>query len=275
MFQRMVALPYEEYAQLSGNSKISQVKQPYDQQFHDLEKEYAKRENISDPFRRMLLQGETIDEMKALKEKMRNVIAVNSPKPYRTRASALFQGLESSLKFNERGEIYDEEGNLVPDSHVEDLIQYAVRDRRRDIIPKGWQQFISTLRKHNVPRYTLNRLTLDEVDGKAPVKTTVKTPFIFTGKTPASRREDFAATFKQPGRLGAPESALARKRPNFDFTPKKSESEVSAIKKPSGNPFETLKRNIADFDSPLKKKRRLLPARTRKRPKRYELTEDY
>ena len=278
MFQRMVALPYEEYAQLSGNSKINQVKQPYDQQFYDLEKEYAKQEHISNPFRRMLLQGETIDEMKALKEKMRKLIASNSPKPYRTRANALYQGLEPFLKFNERGEIFDEAGKLISDSHVEDLIQYAVRDRRRDIIPTGWPQFTSILRKHNVPRYTLNRLTLDEIDGKAPSSASVKTtPFVFTGKTPMSRREDSGVTAQQPARWGSPKSTMRRKRTELEFTPKKgrqrhSESDATPARKQSENPFDVLKRTVADFDTPpQKKKRRIQPTRRRLRPARFQL----
>ena len=283
MFQRMVAVPFEEYTQLSGNSRINQVKQPHDQQFHDLEKEYTKQDNISDPFRRMMLQGETIDEMKTLKEKkMRNMIAANSPKPYRTRANALYQGLEPFLKFNERGEIFDDEGKLVPDSHIEDLIQYAVRDRRRDIIPKGWQSFTSILRKHNVPRYTLNRLTLDEIDGRSSANAAVKTPFIFSGKTPVSRREDSGTTAKQSARWGLHESALSKKGIDADFTPKKSgrqrrhsDSDITPVKKQSGNSLDKLKRTIADFDMPLERKKRILPARRHVRPKRYRMTQDY
>ena len=46
MFQRMVAVPYEEYAQLSSNSKITEVKHPDDKRFYDLENEYASRGEI-------------------------------------------------------------------------------------------------------------------------------------------------------------------------------------------------------------------------------------
>lgn len=262
MFQRMVAVPYEEYAQLSGNSTINQVKQPEDQQFYDLEKQFANRGEISDPYRRMLLQGETIGEMKALKEKMRNRIASNSPKPYRSRASALFEGLQSFLKFNERGEIFDELGTVVSDSHIEDLIQYAVRDRRRDIVPKGWNQFTTILRKHNVPRYTLNRLTLDEIDGKTSTSSTMKSPlkksFIFTGSTPASRREDLGPTAKLTAR-----NKRQREDIHVDFTPKKAETTPSKKRK---NMFDVLKRNIAEFDTPQKKRRRVQPYRNRRPP---------
>ena len=146
MFQRMIAVPYEEYAQMSG-SKVDHVKHPDDYQFHDLEKRYANQEQIPDPYRRMMLQGETLDEMKQLKQTMRSIIASNSPKPYCSRANALFQGLESFLKFNDRGEILDDDGKVVPNSHVEDLIQYAVRDRRRNIVPVGWEHFTTLLKK--------------------------------------------------------------------------------------------------------------------------------
>ena len=276
MFQRMIAVPYEEYAQMSG-SKVDQVKHPDDHQFHDLEKRYANQEQISDPYRRMMLQGETLDEMKQLKEKMRNIIASNSPRPYRSRANALFQGLESFLKFNDRGEILDDDGKVVSNSHIEDLIQYAVRDRRRNIVPVGWEQFTTLLKKHNVPRHTLNRLTLDEIDGKGKSfefagKDKGKTPFIF-GSTPASRLSDDGKTVKQSDRW--PITARSRKRQNSasDSTPQKSnelrrtksDSQFTPTGKVSANPFNALKRKIADFESPPKKKARKYESRRRRR----------
>ena len=246
MFQRMIAIPYEEYAQLSG-SKIQHVKQPEDQQFYDLERKYTNQEHIPDPYRRMMLQGETLDEMKALKEKMRSHIVSNSPKPYRNRARALYQSVESFLKFNDRGEIYDDEGKLVPDSHLEDLIQYAVRDRRRDIVPAGWGQFTNLLRKHNVPRSSLNRLTLDEIEGIPP-----KTP-----ATPAARRQDMGATAAQPKRWPGLSTMRKRRRSesDIDLTPRKADKTT----------LEELKRDVSKFMTPAKAR----PKRFRKANSRY------
>ena len=63
-----------------------------------------------------------------------------------------------------KGEIYSDTGDLVPGSRLEDLIQHAVRDRRRNIMPKGWSEFLRILRDHNVPKFMLNRNTLDEME---------------------------------------------------------------------------------------------------------------
>ena len=230
MFQRMVAVPYEQYAQLNTAQGLRDVKQPLDGQFSALDKQYTDRVNVADPYRRMMLQGETLEEMKAMKERMRNVIVANSPKPYRNRAKALFDGLESIIKFNERGEILSDEGRAVPHSHVQDLIQYAVRDRRREVLPTGWKDFLSLMKKHNVPRHMLNRFTLDEMEGNMPAKH----PFVFG--TPAARQVDRSGTIV--------------KRP---ATKRKLEE----------NPFDAI---IANPTPKKRKKLRQLPVRERRVP---------
>lgn len=229
MFRRMVALPYDQYAQMNMTQSLQQVKQPYDVQFNTLNKQYEQRGNVADPYRRMMLQGETLEEMKVLKERMRNLIASNSPKPYRNRASSLFDGLESAIQFNERGEIMDEEGKVVPHSHVQDLIQYAVRDRRREVVPTGWNAFLEQIKRHNVPRHMLNRFTLDEMEGKKAVPK----PFVFG--TPAARRGDMAGTAVKR----APPPTASRKRASPDV-----------------NPFDVVKHSVANFSNPTPKKRR-------------------
>lgn len=161
MFQRLMAIPQEEYLQLTS---VQQARQPITQQFYDLEKRYQEGEHITEPYKRLLNQSETLNEMKNLKEKMRQGIITSTPKPYQTRAKSLFQSLEPFIKYNDRGEIYDEKSNIIPESRLEDLIQYAVRDRRRNIIPKAWSEFVTLLKKHNVPKSMLNHDTLREID---------------------------------------------------------------------------------------------------------------
>ena len=161
MFQRLVAIPQEEYAQLTA---VQQARQPITQQFYDLENKYRQEENIRDSYKRLSLQSETLDEMKRLKQKMREDIENNTPKVYQTRARMLYQSTEPFIKFNERGEIYDEHGTVIENSRLEDLVQYAVRDRRRDIMPVGWKAFVNVLRNNNVPKYVLNRYTVDELN---------------------------------------------------------------------------------------------------------------
>lgn len=168
-FQRMIAIPEEEYLQMST---IQNARQPLSQQFYNLESQHNKDSQIRDPYRRLVLQSDTLDDMKELKEKMRNYITVSTPKPYRSRAQALFENISSFLRFTERGEVYDKENNLIDNSRVEDLIQHAVRDRRRNISPTGWSTFLSLLREHNVPKSILNRDTIDEIEHFRDVKVT-------------------------------------------------------------------------------------------------------
>lgn len=182
-FQRMIAIPEEEYLQMSI---IQNARQPLSQQFYSLESQHNKDSQIRDPYRRLVLQSDTLDDMKELKEKMRNYITVSTPKPYRSRAQALFENISSFLRFTERGEVYDKENNLINNSRVEDLIQHAVRDRRRNISPTGWKTFLSLLREHNVPKSILNRDTINEIEHFTDVKVT--TPKVTVKKETTSSK---------------------------------------------------------------------------------------
>ena len=174
MFQRLVAIPQEEYMQLSS---VQQARQPITQQFYNVEKRYRDAEDIEEPYKRLVYQSEALDEMKDLKEKMRHGILEITPKPYQSRAKTLFQSLEPFLKFNERGEIYTENEQLIPQSRLEDLIQHAVRDRRRNLTPKGWKEFRNLLQLHNAPKFMLNRDTLDEMSKDEQLKKKATTDY--------------------------------------------------------------------------------------------------
>ena len=170
-FQRMIAIPQEEYLTMTS---VQNARQPLTQRFYNLENRYNEDENIKDPYRRLIMQSETLEEMKSLKDQMRNYLSVSVPKPYQNRAQALFRNLESFLRFNDKGEIFDKDNNVIDNSRVEDLIQHAVRDRRRNMTPTGWNQFVGLLQEHNIPKSILNRQTLDEMENRAiPKKTYV------------------------------------------------------------------------------------------------------
>ena len=160
-FQRMVVVPHEEYLAMTS---FQQVKQPLKRQFYDLENRYNIEEKEQDPYRRLHMQSNTLDLMKRVKEQMRHSLTISTPKPYRNRAQALYDTLENNIKFNERGEIYSDDGSLIDNSRLEDLIQHAVRDRRRNLTPTGWRNFLEILSSHNVPKSMLNRYTLDEME---------------------------------------------------------------------------------------------------------------
>ena len=61
-------------------------------------------------------------------------------------------------------------GDIIDNSRVEDLIQHAVRDRRRNMTPAGWKAFVTLLQEHNIPKSILNRQTLDEIENRATRK---------------------------------------------------------------------------------------------------------
>ena len=58
----------------------------------------------------------------------------------------------------------DKNNQTISQSRVEDLIQHAVRDRRRNMTLTGWSTFLDILREHNIPKSSLNRQTLDEME---------------------------------------------------------------------------------------------------------------
>ena len=201
-FQRMIAIPQEEYLAMST---MQNVKDPLAQQFYSTEKRYVEDTNIRDPYRRLVMQSITLDEMKMLKEQMRNSLGIATPKPYRNRAKGLFQFIESSLRFNEKGEIYAKDAQVIPGSRVEDLIQYAVNDRRRsNLKPEGWSDFLELLRDKNVPKNFLNRYTIDELEGKPTPLPVIKQEVI---KSPT------AVKSKQTKRVQPPRA----KKPNVEF----------------------------------------------------------
>ena len=160
-FQRMIVIPQEEYLQLSA---VQNARQPLTQQYYTLENKYQESQHIKDPYERLLTQSETLDDMKRLKEQMRNNIVISTPKPYQSRAKALYENVSNFIKFNDRGEIFDKENQVISHSRIEDLIQHAVRDRRRNMLPVGWSYFLNMLREHNIPKSVLNRDTLQELE---------------------------------------------------------------------------------------------------------------
>ena len=166
-YSQMVAIPRNEYTQLTT---VQNARQPLTQQLYKLESDYQANRLIPDAYRSIALQSETIEHMKDLKDQMRNYITTATPKPYRSRAEALFNSLESHLNVNKSGEIIKDDGGAIESSRVEDLIQHAVRDRRRPFSPIGWDYFVSLLKKYNVPRSSLNLETLRDL--QAPMKAT-------------------------------------------------------------------------------------------------------
>ena len=157
-FQRMVAIPQDEYMQLS-----SLPPNPLTQKMTALQHEYQTLpQSSSNAYDHMMRQGSVLEEMKLLKEKISNDISLGTPKPYRNRALSLYRSIEPHINLTQRGEFKVQDRGLE-NSRIEDLFQHAVRDRRRQFTPVGWKEFLHVLKEYNIPKSALNRATLDEL----------------------------------------------------------------------------------------------------------------
>ena len=182
-FERMVALPEEEYRQLRA---LRQTQNPLQNKFQTLSNEYVKQETIPDPYTRIQQQGETLNEMMDIKDQLRKRLVSMTPKPFQTRAQGLMRFVEDKVKVNEKGELLTDDNTVLHGSNITDLIQHAVRDRRRNMIPTGWDYFLNVLRGNNAPRMIMNYETLEDLNEPtitSPVKA-VKSPFKATESPP-------------------------------------------------------------------------------------------
>lgn len=165
-FERMVALPEDEYNLLRN---VQQANNPVQQQFSQLSTEYDRQRAIPDPYTRIHRQGETLDAMIRLKDELRDRLKLVTPKPYQSRAESLYDYLKNKLTFTDKGELMDD-GKAIADSNITDLIQHAVRDRRRNITPIGWKSFLSNLQHTNAPKMLLSYDTLEELRSPSAYK---------------------------------------------------------------------------------------------------------
>jgi len=168
-YSKMVVIPQEEYVQLTTLQSAQEVKnidQPITNQLKELTQKDMEIQKIKDPYRRMQLAAENIDERRQIRDKLRRFITLSTPRPYRVRAERLFDFIDPHVKFNERGEIIDETtGDVIRNSHIDDLLQYAVRDVRRKLgAPQGWTYFQKILSDQNVPHNIIGGPTVNELD---------------------------------------------------------------------------------------------------------------
>lgn len=159
-YQRMVAIPEQEYFQ---SRNMQQVTHPLESEMSSLMSDYNKQDTIQDPYRKVHLQAETLDQMIKLKDELRQNMKSITPRAYLSRAEGLMNFVFDKLQFNERGELTDIKGDAIKNTNIFDLIQHAVRDRRRNLTPNGWQYFLNKLQDINAPRMLLNYETLDEM----------------------------------------------------------------------------------------------------------------
>jgi len=216
-FERMVAIPEQEYNYLKS---LQQVNNPLLQQVSTLSDEYARQAHIQDPQIRIQQQAETLHEMKKIKNDMRQRLIQSTPKPYQTRAQSLMNFIDGQIEVNDKGEIIDRDSQALEGSNIIDLIQHAVRDRRRNIQPSGWNEFKDRLKGVNVPQTLLNYETLDEMKSPLRIKSSPDTFKVSTtpsdhqsrSRTLKSEEVRSKKTIRRRGREVSAKASLERKR---------------------------------------------------------------
>ena len=191
-YSKMVVILESEYLQLTNFMKMSTHDNPsssssthyhhhpYQDQIQQLEKKTLEYDKVADPYRRMRLESENLKERRGINERIKKLMTISTPRQYRSRAENLLDVIEPHLEYNERGELINRDTNEVfQGSHIDDLLQHAIRDVRRKLKqPVGWQYFLRQLMQLNVPKNLLGTPTIAEMDrfrsavGKAAVRTT-------------------------------------------------------------------------------------------------------
>lgn len=186
-FERMVGITEDEYRHLKS---LQQTNDPLQNKFLSLSNDYKRQEFINNPYVRVQRQGETLGQLIKVKDSVRQRVVDASPKPYKARTQSLFHFIADKVNVNAKGELYDKDGAIVEGSNIADLIQHAVRDRRRNMTPAGWSSFLNILRDNNAPRMILNYDTLDEMQLQLKSSPAIKRR-TFPSRIPVLKKEPF------------------------------------------------------------------------------------
>lgn len=219
----MVAIPQQEYNYLRN---AQQVNNPVQSQFSSLSNDYRRQSYIEDPYIKIYRQGETLDEMKRLKEELRQRAIQLTPKKFKKRAEDLMTYVEGNMEFNDKGELLDSSGQPIIGSNVTDLIQHAVRDRQRNFEPAGWNVFRNRLQGVNVPLTVLNYKTLDEMKQPLSIKSSPTTSPL-KNPSPVRKRklefpeENIPLEIKKKSSRQSPKIARKRTQPSRYIDDKK------------------------------------------------------
>ena len=162
----MVVLPQAEYLELQQRHQqsASPLEQKHDKVLH----QYREHFNIHDPIEQQYKQGEDLNELRRLREKMNTYYFKDEDQQ---RGSALLFTLSPTLlDYNHAGEIVDKHSNhTVRGSRIDDLIKYAVTQHPSVPEPIGWKEFVSILKRvPHIPPHTLNSQTLDQLSPSSP-----------------------------------------------------------------------------------------------------------
>ena len=118
-------------------------------------------------------------------ESMESEIIQSAPKNLRHKASVLLRRLkqDNNITWNANGELIYK-GDVVPNTHIHDLIQDVLR-KRKTHIPVGWQTFARALRESNIPQDlvgNLDRWQWMNQEEQTPMGVTVSATEVHTPK---------------------------------------------------------------------------------------------
>lgn len=212
-YASMAVLPYEEYLELRHQQPHLS---PLEKKYEKVVNKFREHANIDNPIEQQMKQGQDLDEMRLLKEKMNKHYFKNEKQ---TRGSQLLSFLSPSvLEFNSAGEVTDKRTNTtIHGSRIDDLINYAVDDGINSIStpPTGWTNFISILKSvPHIPQQMLNSYTTHELASfpsfGAPTFTASPPPsFATSSPPPPSTKKRQAET---PAHLHRPRTRAKAKR---------------------------------------------------------------
>ena len=170
-YASMVVLPKEEYLELQQQQH--QSSSPLEKKYEKVLHQYRDHTHIKDPIEQHYKQGEDLNELRRLREKMNTYYF----KDDKQRGSLLLSLLSPSfLDYNRAGELIDKRTNqTVSGSRIDDLITYAVNPSHPDPTaaaaspPHGWKEFVSILKSvPHIPHHVLNSHTREELSPVPP-----------------------------------------------------------------------------------------------------------
>ena len=207
----MVVLPQAEYLELQQRHQqsASPLEQKHDKVLH----QYREHFNIHDPIEQQYKQGEDLNELRRLREKMKTYYFKDEDQQ---RGSQLLSMLTPALlDYNHAGEIVDKHSNqTVPGSRIDDLIKYAVNQHQsQSPSPHGWKEFVSILKRvPHIPPHLLNSHTLDQLSSSSSPPTPVHPPSPVSAVSSPPAPKQKKRKFDTPAHLHYPRTRLKAKR---------------------------------------------------------------
>ena len=210
-YASMVVLPEAEYLELQQRQKVSTTTTPLEKKYDKVLHQYREHSKIHDPIEQHYKQGEDLDEMRRLRDKMNAYYFKNEN--HKDHGSQLLSILSPALlDCNHAGEILDKQKNqIVRGSRLDDLIIHAVSHHRPSLPPPpGWNEFVSILKRApHIPEHILNARTQQQLS--SPPASTPASPspsVVFSPPPPKVTKRKSEA----PTNLHGPRTRLKAKR---------------------------------------------------------------